>query len=157
MNVTFYKLKKLPILFIALVVLFSSSCRVQLLPDYSAELSKQVDNTAKMVDEFYISMREKSKVLANQRAYNNYVDQYVEIEVELNSLLIKNRVRPLNQNTVRICEIALQLWNKYRDEHKKDNTLSDGLIRLNQKSMSDFFYAMQVAEQAKKIINSTPR
>ncbi len=144
-------------LVLSCLLLLAASCRVQLIPDYNAELAKKVDSTARMVDQFYITMREKTTNNSGERAYKNFIDGYILVEVELNSLLIKNRVRPFNQNSTRICEISLQLWNKYRNEHKKDNTLSDGLIRLNQKSMSDLFYAMQVAEQAKKIINSTPK
>ena len=78
----------------------------------------------------------------------------MDIEVEINSLLNKNKVRPLNENSTRICEITLQLWQKYKEEHKTDNTLSDGLIKLNRQSFSDLFFAMQVAEEGKKIIDN---
>jgi len=91
------------------------------------------------------------------RAYDKFSDQYVNIEVELNSLLNKNKVRPLNTHSTRICEITKQLWVKYKEEHKTDNTLNDGLIKLNQLTFSDLFYAMQVAEKAKDIVSNPPQ
>ena len=42
-------------------------------------------------------------------------------------------------------------------EHKKDNTLSNGLIKLNRKTFSDLFFAMQVAEKGKEIVNNPPQ
>lgn len=81
----------------------------------------------------------------------------MNIEVELNSLLSKNRIRPLNENSTRIYEITIQLWMKYKAEHKKDNTLSDGLIKLNQETFSDLFYAMQVAEKGKEMVSNPPQ
>jgi len=72
-------------------------------------------------------------------------------------LLNKNKIRPLNENSTRICEITIQLWQKYKQEHKDDNTLSDGLIKLNNKTFSDIFYAMQVAEKGKELVNNPPQ
>ena len=83
--------------------------------------------------------------------------QYVDIEVELNALLNKNRVRPLNAHSTRICEITLQLWQKYKEEHKTDNTLSDGLIKLNRMTLANLFLAMQVAERGKDLVNDPPQ
>jgi hypothetical protein len=83
---------------------------------------------------------------------NELINHFSNIEVELNSLLNKNRIRTLNENSTRICEITLQLWIKYKAEHKADNTLSDGLIKLNRKTFSDLLYAMQVAEKGKEVV-----
>jgi hypothetical protein len=51
----------------------------------------------------------------------------------------------------------LELWVKYKEEHKEDNELSDGLIKLNRLTFSDLFYAMLVAEKAKEIISNPPK
>ncbi|TAL47844.1 MAG: hypothetical protein EPN92_04370 [Chitinophagaceae bacterium] len=142
---------RLSFLFISTLFLFFSSCRVTLVPPYDADMAGEISKTAKMVDKFYITMMEKTKNENNGRTYEKFSDQYIDIEVELNSLLYKNKVKPLNAHSTRICEITLQLWNKYKEEHKTDNELSDGLIRLNRKYLSDLFYAMQVAEEGKKI------
>jgi hypothetical protein len=141
---------------LAFLIFLFTSCKVHFVADYNIEMAKQIDATSKMVDNFYLTMLEKTKSDSAGRAYVNFTDKYIDIEVELNSLLNKNKVRPLNQNSIRIAEIALQIWNKYKEEHKKDNTLSNGLIKLNMKYMNDLLFAMLIAEQGKKIAASTP-
>lgn len=132
-------------------ILFSGGCKVTFVPGYDARISDQIVNIAKEVDKFYLSMLETTTAADSGRIYRNFAEQYVSIEVELNSLLIKNKIRPLNENSTRICEITIEMWIKYKEEHKKDDSLSDGLIRLNRKTFSDLFYAMQVAEKGKQI------
>jgi hypothetical protein len=146
------------IVFIILILSFLSitSCRVTLVPGYDANISAQIDNTAKEVDKFYLTMLETTKTDSGGRAFEKFSQDYINIEVELNSLLTKNKIRPLNENSTQICEITLQLWLKYKAEHKTDNTLSDGLIILNRKTFSDLFYAMQVAEKGKELVKNPP-
>jgi hypothetical protein len=145
----------LSIFFFSVIAL--NSCRVTFIPSYDADISKQIENTAKAVDKFYLSMLEITSASNNGRAYNNFSEQYINIEVELNSLLNKNKIRPLNENSTRICEITIQLWMKYKEEHKSDNSLSDGLVKLNRKTFSDLFFAMQVAEKGKDIVSNPPQ
>lgn len=145
----------LSILFVGILAL--SSCKITLIPDYNEAIAKQIDNTAMSVDKFYLTMLETTTASGGERSFNNYARQYVDIEVELSSLLNKNKIRPLNENSVRICEITLQLWRKYKEEHKTKNSISNGIIKLNQKTFSDLFYAMQVAEKGKSIVNKPPQ
>ncbi len=127
-----------------------SSCKVQLVPSFNAILAQDIVATAKKIDNFYLSMHE---VPVNKRQYQLFTNGYVLLEADLNSLLNQNKVRPLNKESTRISEIAVTLWIKYKTEHKTDDTLSDGLIKLNRKTLSDLLYAMQVAEDAKNIPN----
>lgn len=131
-----------------------TSCRVSLIANYDASMMEQINETAKEVDRFYLNMLETTSNSNGQRAYPFFAEKYVDFEVELNSLLNQNRIRPLNENSVRICEITLQLWVKYKEEHKEDNSISDGMIKLNRQTFSDMFYAMQVAEKAKEMITN---
>ena len=137
-----------------MVAVALGSCRVMWLPSYDASISEQVENTSKAVDKLYLLMLETTSAENEGRAFSKFAEQYVDIEVELNSLLNKNRIRPLNENSTRICEITLELWTKYKEEHKADNTLGDGQIKLNQMAFRDLFNAMQVAEKGKEIANS---
>jgi len=143
------------ILFMSLIAF--SSCKVTFVPSYDSDISEQIDNTAKSVDKFYLSMLESTDPSEEGRSFEKFSEQYVNIEVELNSLVNKNKIRPLNENSTRICEITLELWIKYKEEHKRDNTLSNGLIKLNRKTFSDLFFAMQIAEKAKEIIANPPQ
>ena len=142
--------------FLVISLIFLFSCRVTLLPEYNAEISKNIENTAKLVDRFYLSMYETTSAENNGRSYERFAEKYVEIEVEINSLLNQNKIKPLNENSTRICGITLELWQKYKEEHKTDNTLGNGLIRLNRKAFADLFFAMQVAEEGKKMVNNPP-
>lgn len=143
-----------------LIILFSipafNSCSVKLLPSYNANISEQIDNVAKTVDKFYLSMLETTTVENEERSFDKFSEKYVEIEVELNSLLQKNKIRPLNKNSTRICEITLQFWVKYKEEHKAKNTLKDGLILLNRNKFNNLFFAMRVADEGIKLANSAP-
>ena len=145
------------LILIIVLALLLEGCRVTLVPDYDDSIAQEILKTAKRVDMFYLDMLETTDNENGDRAYNKMVDSYVEIEVELASLLSKNKIRPLNENSIRICEITLELWVKYKEEHKEDNELSDGLIKLNRLTFSDLFYAMLVAEKAKEIISNPPK
>jgi hypothetical protein len=150
--------KTTPLVLIVLIssVFMFSSCRVTFVPNYDAAIMDQINETAKNVDRFYLGMLETTQPENDGRAFQLFAQQYVDIEVELNALLNKNKIRPLNENSVRICEITLELWIKYKEEHKDDNTLSDGLIKLNRLTFADLFFAMQVAEKAKEIVTNPP-
>ncbi len=97
----YYKRLLLPLFFIGVIAL--QSCKVTLVPPYDAAISTQIDKTAKSVDKFYLSMLETTASENDGRAYDKFIEQYVNIEVELNSLLNKNKIRPLNAHSVRIC------------------------------------------------------
>ena len=150
-----YVSKKINLLVIILFVALSlTSCAIKLIPDYDSEISTQIDNVSKQTDKFYLSISEKTSEGDSAREYKNYIDEYIEIEVELISLLNKNKIRPLNKNSTKISEIALQIWQKYKNEHRQYNLISNADITLNRKYFSDLFYAMKVAENAKKVIQS---
>ena len=91
------------ILFCFSLVLVLSSCRVTLVPSYDEEVAAQIEDTAKQIDTFYLQM------LENEREYDNYVNEYISIQVELNSLYNKNKVKSLNKNSTIMCEITLPL------------------------------------------------
>lgn len=145
------------VLFIPLTLtILLYSCRLTLVAPYDETIRKQIEETAKAVDRFYLLMLETTNESDQSRAYHNFVRDYINIQVEINDLLRKNRMRPLNDQSVRICEITLNLWIKYKEEHRKENTLSDGIIELNRMAFADLFEAMLVAEKAKKIATNPP-
>ena len=156
-QVIIYSNRKILFLVFFISIIAITSCKVTFIPGYDSDISKQIENTAKQVDKFYLSMLETTTAPNDGRAFDKFSEQYVNIEVELNSLLNKNKIRPLNENSTRICEITLQLWIKYKEEHKSDNSLSDGLIKLNRQTFGDLFFAMQVAEKGKEIVNNPPQ
>ncbi|NLO51722.1 MAG: hypothetical protein GX103_11275 [Bacteroidales bacterium] len=147
---------KLLLITLLLATFAMYGCRVTIVPEYDAALSADIEETSRKVDWFYLMMLETTSPENDGRAYNLFASQYVDIEVMLNSLLNQNKIKPLNQNSTRIAEITLELWQKYKEEHRSDNTLSNGLIKLNRKTFSDLFYAMQVAEKGKELATNPP-
>jgi hypothetical protein len=127
-----------------------TSCTVRLLPDYDASIADEIVKTSLMIDRFYSEMLELSRSGSDDRAYRNFSGDYIEIELALRSLYMKNSVRPLNKHSTRICEIALELWEKYRDEHKEDELISDGEIIINRRNFQDLFRSMLAAEEWKE-------
>ncbi len=144
-------------LLLGLAISLFTACQVTFIPDYDQAIAAQIEETAKTVDRFYLMMLETTTAKDEGRSFDLFAEQYVNIEVELTSLYNKNKVRPLNENSTRICEITLELWQKYKEEHREDNSLSDGLIKLNRNTFEDLFYAMLVAERAKDIVNNPPQ
>jgi len=131
-----------------------SSC-VSLVAPYDAQVNEKILVLSKSVDKFYLNMLETTSADNDGRAYKAFAKQYVDTEAELNSLLVMNKVRPLNKNSTRICEITLQFWVKYKEAHKKANMISDANIILNRIYLRDLFYDMQVASEATRYLNST--
>lgn len=151
------KTKIFSLLTLFLVSISFISCKVQLVAPYDDGIMQQIETTAKEIDRFYLIMLEGTKEAEGERQYKFFQKQYIDFEVELNSLLMKNKVKPLNESSTRICEITLELWRKYKAEHEKDNTLSDGIIKLNRTTFNDLFFAMQSAEKGKQIATNPPQ
>ena len=98
-------------------------------------------------------MLETTRNENNEREYSKFVNDYIDIEVELNSLLNKNRIRPLNKESTRNCEIVIETWLKYKDRHKEQNKISDADIELNRDYFRDLFVVILTGEEAKKNTN----
>lgn len=133
-----------------------SGCKITLVPSYDAQLKEQIESTSKEIDRFYLTMMDLHENKDGGRAYEKFREGYINIEVELISLLNKNKVKPLNTHSTRICEITLQIWRKYKQEHKEDDAIPDGLIKLNMLAMNDLMYAMLIAEKGKAIADNPP-
>lgn len=137
----------LPLVFFLLVS--ASSCSVRLLPDYDSSLAEDILKVSMDIDRFYSRMLELSVSGTDERAYQNFGSEYIEIELAIRSLYLRNSIRPLNKQSTRISEIALELWQKYKNEHKEDELISDGEIILNRTYMLDLFKTMLAAEEWK--------
>jgi hypothetical protein len=134
---------------LAALLLALPGCKVQLLPDYDAGLVELIGQTARKVDYLYIMMADTDD--AAKRNYSHWVEAYADIEADLGLLMLNSKAKPLNSHSVRICEITLELWQKYKKEHKQNDQLSNAAITLNRMYMADLFHAMLVAEKAKEM------
>lgn len=149
------KIPKIYLLFALAIMLasFQQSCRVTLVAPYDASVSQQIETIARKVDKFYLTMLETTRNEMNEREYSKFVEEYIDIEVELNSLLNKNRIRQLNKESTKNCKTALDTWTKYKEKHKEKNEISDIDIELNRDFLRDLFIVIQTGEEAKKNAN----
>jgi len=136
--------------FILSTLLFSA-CKVTLVPKYDDKIAEQIEYVAKSIDKLYLTMLETTTEANGGRAYNKFADRYISIEIELQSLLNKNKAREKNEETVKICEKTISMFEKYKNEHKKENTISDTDIKLNLEYLRGILYPLMISEEAKKM------
>jgi uncharacterized membrane protein YraQ (UPF0718 family) len=134
-------------LFLGLVMAGITSCTVSLVPSYDKEINSEVNKLMKEIDIFYLSMQEMPQ---DDRNYDTFVGKYISIEADLHALYLRNKVRPLNEESTENCLIALEKWRKYKVRHKERDSLSDANIELQNMYMHDLLYYVLAAEQAKK-------
>ena len=137
-----FRYRIFPTLFIVFLL---SSCRVTFLPSYDAGIVQQIETISIDIDRLYLQMLEKDK--AGERTYSEYVDGYINIEVEMNLLLTKNKARPYNKDMVTNSQILLDQWIKWMDEHKQRNDLSDLEIQYRRTYFNDMIFAIISAEK----------
>lgn len=128
--------------------LLVQGCSIKLVADYDAELSREIINVSKQVDQFYGDLIETSTV---NRSYDKFKDRYIKIEVNIRSLIVQNKARTLNEESISIAEITLEKWLKYKDAHQKNDSYKDTLAKNHRKRFTRLFTAMLVAEEAKKL------
>ena len=138
-------LKRIPVFL--LVTLLFLSCRVMLVPEYSAQLEDQISKTAKATDKLYIDMLD---VPVNNRTYENFKDRYNEIESEINSIKLKNEARPKNADFLVINKNLKDAFDEAKKYHKENSTLADGEAKAYQATLAGFWKPLYVAELALK-------
>lgn len=133
-------------LFTTLSALALAGCNVKLVDDYDAKTYEEIIRIAKEVDLFYGKLLEQDEA---QRSYRTYADQYLQLEAELRSLYIRNKSRPLNNESTQISDSILTLWIKYKTHHKEKDGYSSGNAKLDRKRFTRMFTAAASAESAK--------
>lgn len=134
--------------FILLLSLFIiQGCSYRLIAAYDEKTQEAIFASAKAIDQFYGFLLEANE---NERAYSKYSDKYVEIEVQLNALVLRNKVRDLNEDSTDIAERMLKLWRRYKDRHKEKDAYKTGMAKLDRKRFERMFSYAVRAEGAKK-------
>jgi hypothetical protein len=125
-----------------------AGCAVQFVADYDSTTFEEIIAIGKKVDLFYGDLLETP---AAARPYSKYADKYVDIEADLRSLYIRNKARPLNQDSTDISDIILKLWLKYKGAHSVANGYPDGIAKLDRARFTRLFVSAANAEAAKKL------
>ena len=134
-------------LLLGLLLVTVFSCRVTLVPPYDASIEDQITKTAKLNDALYLQMLENKEA---DRKYDSYSPKYIEIELEINSILLKNQARDHNADILAITKNLQKLFVQFKDDHKTKNLLTNADIQLNQVQIRAAWVALLVAEKALK-------
>ncbi len=125
-----------------------SGCVPQLVAEYDPQTMNDFLNLSRKIDIFYSVLLETDK---DQQQYEKFGKGYVEIEADFRMLLLKNKLRPFNHETVRQIDIAMELWQEDKQKHKTKNGVSDFIIKRHRTQFSEVFLEMIKAEKAKDI------
>ncbi|RPI68196.1 MAG: hypothetical protein EHM47_14800 [Ignavibacteriales bacterium] len=138
---------KVCVQFLFALVIVTSGCRVQFVADYDENIHKEIIRISEEIDMFYTILLE---TLVSERTYEDFKENYLVIEVDLRSLILQNKVRPLNEESTRQAEIALELWLDDKEQHKENNSVSDFIISQHRNQFQRVFLAMAIGESVKE-------
>lgn len=157
--------KSLLIFSITFIISYTSSCTFKILPTYDPETAAQIIETAAEVERFFLEMLDTP---AELRVYEKFSNEYRSIESDLSMLVLRNQMRPLNDESIKIAQNTLEIFKNIRTLHKdrsaKSNLpagslsaleasqiMNDFVINEQRKFMLDNFSLMAIAERAKQM------
>lgn len=137
----------------ATVLLFGlQACTVRLVDNFDSASFEETIRLSKLVERFYIDLLQSD---ARQRQYKNFSNRYTGLEIELRALLLRNELRPDNEDSVKIVNKLLTLWIETGNRHKEKDTYTSGNAKLDKKRFNNMFTSALRAEYAKKKIRQT--
>lgn len=142
-----YIKKPYAVLLFFLFPVFFFGCTVQYVAEYDESVKNEIVRIAAQVEMFYADILETNEA---ERVYENFRDRYISIEVDLRTLLLRNKIRPLNEESTKQTEIALELWIDDKEQHKSENTVSNFIINSHRKQFQRIFIAMAKGEAVKE-------
>ncbi len=99
---------------ILIVIMMMSGCAVRLVSQYDADTEKAIVDTAKKTDLFYGKLLELPQ---DKRSYASLSDQYISIENDIRTLILRNEARNLNTESTMQSKILLNLWLQFKNDH----------------------------------------
>ena len=133
--------------FLVLLSLLSAGCALQLVAPYDARTEELIFNDARLVDQFYSELQDTPE---ERRSYAVFAAEYRDIEGDLRSLVLRNKVRKLNEDSTEIAQTILDQWQKCRERHKKADAYKDAIAELDRDRFRRMFEYAARAEGAKK-------
>lgn len=138
---------KFHIVIITIAIFLAHGCSFRFIAPYDEKTEEAIFDASKLVDQFYGRLLDTAE---DEREYSKFSEQYILIESELKTLVFRNKVRSLNEDSTGICERILKLWRKYKEKHKSKDTYSTGTAKLDRNRFSRMFSYAARAEGAKK-------
>lgn len=131
----------------ALLVWFSSSCRVMLIADRDEAFVNRVLETARTVDALFLRMMSAD---TTQLQYSHYAKEWDEAELQIRQLRLMAEAHPLNTESSQICNLLLETFLKYKTQHRNQNTYPTALLPLHRDRLSEYFVALLSIEKSKE-------
>ena len=138
---------KFHIVIITIAIFLAQGCSFRFIAAYDEKTEEAIFDASKLVDQFYGKLLDTAE---DEREYSKFSEQYVLIESELKTLVFRNKVRSLNDDSTDKCERILKLWRKHKEKHTSKNTYSTGTAKLDRNRFSRMFSYAARAEGAKK-------
>ena len=149
MNAKFYReTRNIPLIVLVSLLLVLQGCATKRVADYDAAIKKEIITISKQVDTFYGELIETEE---SARKYDAFKEKYIEIEVGVRALIMQNKARPLNDESVSISETTIKKWIKYKNKHKSEDRYKTVLAENHRERFTRLFTAMLVAEKSKKM------
>lgn len=139
------KLKKLFLLLFMSTALSMSmdSCTVTFVPGYDAGVIQQVTDGAQMTDALYLKM-----IASPNRDYTKFAADYAAVAAEINSIVLKEEVRPKGKQILQIAQILQEHFLKYEADHRARGRLTSGELQVYNDYLKAFWKPLLVAEMS---------
>ena len=124
-----------------------SGCAIKLVADYDEKTEQDVTALSAQVIGFYDQLLEKK---SDERTYDAAAATYGDIETKMRVLLLRQQVRPLNQESEKQVGLMLEEWERVRALHKGKQSYPDVLIRTHRRNFERYFVAILRAEKARQ-------
>lgn len=135
-------------LLLIIFLLSSFQCRITRLPDFDADLYRQVVSTIAKTDQLYINLRLADSA---QRKFSIHSRRYAGVEKSIRIIALQYESRPFNSRFLPIINNITQLFERYRDEHRSHkNSPTDAELLIYQTYLRDAWKPLLIAEQSLK-------
>lgn len=131
--------------FLATVIFLCSACKVSQVPTYDAALQTQIENAAKMTDRLYLEMMNAP---AEAKRYMYYQKAYTDIEVEINSILMKNEIRPKAADIVASVKALKEYFEAAKKDHADRDSLSNAEFLIYNEQLKALWKPVLIEEMA---------
>jgi hypothetical protein len=99
-----------------ITIVFTASCgTITLVPDHDSALETQITEAAKANDKIYLQLLNSEP---EKRAFADFEKEYMNVEVEIHSIQLRNEVRKNNKEMLDIISRLNKVFSKIRNEHK---------------------------------------
>lgn len=130
-----------------ILTMMLNSCTIHLVPQYNADMEEQIKNGAKMSDRLYLQMIVAS---ADSKYFSMYENKYLDVQVEINSILLQDQIRPKANDIVASVQKLQEYFTKAMEDHRNKKSLSNGELMIYHDQLQAFWKPVLIEELALK-------